>query len=395
MAARIWPVDAVSSAPMATGRYLRQTTVSPFVAQSTSVRPLGGLSGVRPGTPTSIVTATSTLWTVTPFLGLIDGEALAIAGTYEYAFDTNQTGSVVAAGGSARTDRLDVQVSDPAESDGSAVPSIQIIYTQGTPALAAAPPRSHPLAQINVPASSGGSPTVTWSATYYAAPGGYVPFNTYGGLQLWTTAMLGQHATVINDVPANNGDYIFTGSTWVGAAGASQLIVPTSVAGSGVSMSPLGKITIAGAASASLNGVFGSQYDNYLLMTNLTFSISSLLQVNLRAAGVDSGTANYNYQAVQGAGSTAGAGGIIGQTAFFFSNTPGGQVDCEVKLYGPSLPVATRYSSEFYGLAGGTQNVGIIGGSNGLTSVFDGLTLKPSGGGTMTGNVRVYGFSNG
>lgn len=195
MAARIWPVDAVSSAPSYSGRYLRQTSVSPLAVMGSAARPLGAVSGVRPGTPGSIVTATSTTWTVAPFDGVLDGAAAAIAGAYEYSFDTNQTGTVNAAGGSARTDRLDVQVVDPAEGGvAGANPLIQIVYTPGAPSLAAPPAQSHPLAQINVPASGGGSPTVTWSATYSAAAGGVVPFNTYGGLQLWTPPMDGQLA---------------------------------------------------------------------------------------------------------------------------------------------------------------------------------------------------------
>lgn len=218
MAARVWPVDAVGGAPSYTGRALRQTGVSPSVAQASGSRPLGGLSGVRPGTPTTIVTATSTTWTVTPFPGMIDGEAAAIAGVYSYAFDTNQTGSVTAAAGSARVDRLDVQVSDPAESDGSSNPGIAIVRTDGTPGSgvpASAPPRSHPLALINVPASGGGSPTVSWNATYYCAPGGFVPFNTLAGLQAWTTAAIGQHATVLSDPTTQyNGDYVFNGTSW-------------------------------------------------------------------------------------------------------------------------------------------------------------------------------------
>lgn len=218
-------------------------------------------------------------------------------------------------------------------------------------------------------------------------------------------AVTGKYAlqmAVVNADPtiAKNGFYYWSTVTNQWAllpllTAGSTLIAPSSVAGTGVSVSNIGSILISAASSASINGVFTSQYDNYLLLADLTFSVSSLLKVNLRAGGSDSTAANYNYQAVQGSGTAAGAGAATGQTAFFFSNTPGGQVDCEVKLYGPAIATATRYSSEFYGLAGGAQNVGVIGGSNGLTSVFDGLTLAPSGGGTMTGNVRIYGFNNG
>jgi len=191
MTARVWPVDAVTGAPSYTGRALRQTQVAPLVAGATTARPLGSLSGVRPGTASNIVTATGTTWTVTPFAGIIDGEALAIAGPYQYAFDANVTGSVTAAAGSARVDRLDVQVSDPAESDGSSVPSIAIVKNDGAPGSGvpvAAPARSHALAYINVPASGGGSPTITWVAPYVSAPGGLLYCNTFS--QLPATANL-------------------------------------------------------------------------------------------------------------------------------------------------------------------------------------------------------------
>jgi hypothetical protein len=144
---------------------------------------------------------------------VIDGEAAAIAGVYGYSFDTNQTGSVTAAAGSARIDRLDVQISDPAESDGSSTPGVAIVYTAGSPGSgvpAAAPARTHPFAQINVPASGGGSPSVTWTASYYAAAGGVVPFNLKSDLDAWTTATPNQEAVVLT----TNYRYMNVAGSW-------------------------------------------------------------------------------------------------------------------------------------------------------------------------------------
>ena len=177
MAARIGQVDAVSGAPSYVGRALRQLS-SVFLGAATPARPLGAQSGVRPGTPSSIVTATSTTWTVTPFAGVIDLHTAAIAGPYEFAFDANVTGAVTAASGSiARVDILYVRASDPSESDGSSVPAIEVLYLAGTVASTppATPARSFVLAQINVPISGGGSPTVTWVAPYCVGSGGILP----------------------------------------------------------------------------------------------------------------------------------------------------------------------------------------------------------------------------
>lgn len=179
MVDRVYPVAAVSGAPSYDGRALRQTAVAPFIAGATASRPLGARSGVRPGTPATTVSATSTTWTVQPHAGVIDAEAAAEAGPYAYAFDAVNTGTMTAADASyARIDLISVQISDPAESDGSSTPSAAIVYTPGTaaaPALPTQPARSMVIAQINVPISGGGSPSVTWVAPTLAAAGGITP----------------------------------------------------------------------------------------------------------------------------------------------------------------------------------------------------------------------------
>ena len=176
----VWPVDAVSGAPTFSARQGRQLSIAPFVAGATATRPLGARSGVRPGTPTSTVSATSTTWTVNPHAGVIDAEAAAEAGPYTYSFDQAQTGTMTASDGTnPRIDLISVQISDPAESDGTSTPSAVPVYTTGTaaptPAVPATPARSMAIAQINVPVSGGGSPSVTWVAPYLTAAGGVIP----------------------------------------------------------------------------------------------------------------------------------------------------------------------------------------------------------------------------
>lgn len=177
MGANVWPVDAVAGAPSFTGRLLRQLVGAWAINTS---RPLCPSSGVIAGTPNSIATATSSTWTVTPFKGVIDGEAAAAAGGYSFSFDTNQTGSVTAADATnPRIDLLYVRVSDPAEGDGTPAPIIELLYTAGTPAATpatpATPARSMALATILVPHTGGGSPSVSFVAPYSVAAGGIQP----------------------------------------------------------------------------------------------------------------------------------------------------------------------------------------------------------------------------
>lgn len=180
MALRVWPADAVSGAPLYSGRMLRQSLVAPLLAGATSARPLGARSGVRPGTSASTVTATSTTWTCLPHAGVLDPQTAVEAGPYGYAVDAAVTGSVTAANATnPRVDIVYVQLSDPAEGDGTSAPGVTVAYLAGTaaatPAAPTTPARSMVLAQISVPASGGGSPSVTWVAPRTAAAGGIIP----------------------------------------------------------------------------------------------------------------------------------------------------------------------------------------------------------------------------
>lgn len=182
MTIHVWPVDAVSGAPSYTGRALRET-MSPLLAGATSARPLGARSGVRPGTSSTTVAATSTTWTCHPHGGVLDLQAAAEAGPYAYAVNADVTGSVTAANATnPRVDIVYAQISDPAESDGSSVPGVTVSYlagtAAGTPSPPTAPARSMVLAQINVPLSGGGSPSVTWVAPFLTGAGGKYTFNT-------------------------------------------------------------------------------------------------------------------------------------------------------------------------------------------------------------------------
>jgi hypothetical protein len=164
MTITVYPADAVAGAPSYTGRELRQA-MSALAAGATAARPLGGLSGVRPGSGV-VGSATSTTWTVKPHAGQLDLQAAAEASVYHYAIDADTTGSVTAADASnPRVDIVYLTLNDPAEGDGSSAPAVIPGYLAGTPAATpaapAAPARSMVLFTIAVPKAGGGSPTVS------------------------------------------------------------------------------------------------------------------------------------------------------------------------------------------------------------------------------------------
>lgn len=170
------PIDASGGVPAFPAQQNRVAFAATLVGRTD--RPLGAVSGVRPGSEPT-VTATSTTWTVTPFVAAVDPGTALNVGPFLVAFDTNQTGAINAAdANNTRIDRLDVQVpDDPAGAYGT---SPKIVYTAGvaspTPAVPAAPVRSFPLAQITVPKSSAGNPSVSVaSMTRSVASGGVLP----------------------------------------------------------------------------------------------------------------------------------------------------------------------------------------------------------------------------
>jgi hypothetical protein len=214
-----YPADAVSGAPTFTASQGR-TSFAAAMGGATAARPLGGLSGVRPGTPTNTVTATSTTWTAASFGGYIDLHALATNGGYFFSFPTGGSGAIVAAVATARQDIMWVRIDDSNTSDGSGARQVVIDYTPNT---LTPPARAFVIAIINVPATGGGAPTVTWVAPYTVAAGGILPVAT-AALLFAMTLPIGQHANVFADPNVNsNGDYVSTGSSWKLTAGSVRL----------------------------------------------------------------------------------------------------------------------------------------------------------------------------
>jgi len=120
------------------------------------------------------------VWTCRAFAGVADVEAAAEAGPYLFAFDANEVGAVTAASASnPRVDIIYVQVDDPSEADGSAVPLVSRKYLAGvasaSPVAPTAPVSSFVVARINVPVAGGGAPSVSWVAPYAVGAGGIIP----------------------------------------------------------------------------------------------------------------------------------------------------------------------------------------------------------------------------
>lgn len=158
-----------------------------------SGRQLGGRSGFRVGTPSTVLSATSTTWTLTPCSAMIDPGASTHQGMYGWSSDANITGSVTAADGTnPRKDIVYIQVNDSSAGDGSGATTAPVLYLAGTPAPSGSqvaptlPPRSFLVGTIDVPVAGGGSPSVTLNPARFVAAGGVLPVGSVAERNLLT-----------------------------------------------------------------------------------------------------------------------------------------------------------------------------------------------------------------
>lgn len=172
-----------------------------------------------------------------------------------------------------------------------------------------------------------------------------------------------------------------------------KLIVPSSVAGSGVSVSASGKVTFTAATSVSVNGCFSSTYDNYLIVMGYDTSSTLNMRMRLRASGTDNSTASsYVYQYVYASGVTVSSARTTSSRWSPINGYATQRSGSHLYLYGPALsqPTALRSvnvqdsSSAYLEDHACTHN---------QSTAYDGFTFFSETAATATGSLTIYGLS--
>jgi len=169
-------------------------------------------------------------------------------------------------------------------------------------------------------------------------------------------------------------------------------VVPTSVAGSGVTQSATGTITFTAASTVSVNGCFSSLYSNYkLVIVFNSGSTNALVNLRLRLSGTDaSGASDYGYSLLQSASS--GTWVNISYSAATSSHTvgykeTGGGSNSVVEILSPAQARKTGFNVS--GQYGVVPYIG--GGTHILSTAYDGFSLITASG-DMTGTMTIYGY---
>jgi hypothetical protein len=180
------------------------------------------------------------------------------------------------------------------------------------------------------------------------------------------------------------------------AAGGLVQIVPTSVTttgGSG-SSSLVGNITFTSASSVSINDVFSTIYDYYLVHLSAEGSTSGIdINMRLRVSGSDNSSTVYTRSQIFQSSTTVSGQSLTGQTSWVgvgYATTSQRQFSQMTVIN----PFATQYSGlirdAIDAINGTTTQLRTTYGST-ITTSYTGFTIIPSTG-NITGTITVYGY---
>jgi hypothetical protein len=177
--------------------------------------------------------------------------------------------------------------------------------------------------------------------------------------------------------------------SWATPAGGSLILISTT--------------TLSAVSSQSFNSVFTSTYRNYQIAINLsgTFAGTSFLGFRFRASSTD--TTSLYQSRLQSLNTNTG-----GSTSFDYNDQIGSRINLGylkwntdpqlsglINVTNPQASQASGVSGimtggDYYGIAPvSSLSMAILGD----TTAYDGFTLTPSGGGTLTGTVSIYGLA--
>lgn len=170
-------------------------------------------------------------------------------------------------------------------------------------------------------------------------------------------------------------------------------MAPTSIEFSGTSatVNADGGVDFSGITSLSLNNIFSSNYENYLLVIKGPSSANTGVNFRYRSSGTDNSTASsYASQYIGATGTTVNGNRQTGDAGYAFTNSDTANAGYHIYFYAPYLtrPTLSRSVSS-YGNNGARLEDWVNGHNQNVS--YDGITFYTAGA-TLTGNVHVFGY---
>lgn len=169
-------------------------------------------------------------------------------------------------------------------------------------------------------------------------------------------------------------------------------VAPTSVAGTGVSLSS-GRVIFSGSTAISINGCFTSDFRRYRVEVNFTNTVGQVFYWRLRAAGSDANTNNYSYITAYRSYAAAAQGNFNGSalsTSPLAYGTANNIAFLAFDIDAPQLAERTSVT----GGCSWQDAAAWVGSQHSLQTAYDGMTFFIASGGTTTGTINIYGYTN-
>jgi hypothetical protein len=184
--------------------------------------------------------------------------------------------------------------------------------------------------------------------------------------------------------------WFYDGATWLPATGL-QPVKPTSATNGTVS----GHVVVISNAvtSVTVNGVFSSRYDNYLIQMNGgTLSASTDIFLRMSTGGTASTTGYYGFlvYGATGAATVLGAARNNDTRWSWMGGGVSGQLShAQATLYNPFGSTYTKITNGAYQ---NDNNYGNFNGEHRVAASYDGFVLGVDTGTFASGVIRVYGY---
>jgi len=169
-------------------------------------------------------------------------------------------------------------------------------------------------------------------------------------------------------------------------------ISPTSVAGTGVSLSN-GQVVFSASTAISINGCFTSDFRRYRVEMNFVNTVGQVMYWRLRASGTDATSNNYGYITAYRSYAAGAQGNFFG-AALSTSPLGYGAANTSAQL---SFDIDAPYLADRTTLSGtgAWQDAAAWTGSqHSLANAYDGMTFFIASGGVSYGTINIYGYRN-
>lgn len=145
-------------------------------------------------------------------------------------------------------------------------------------------------------------------------------------------------------------------------------------------------------SSVNINNCFSSTYDNYRILIDISARTSApyALRFRMRSAGSDS-SSGYTWRITNNYGTSLVQENTTSAT--YMEIQAAGLGATTLDLLAPNIARPTKFFWHAMNLDGSTTNFSVGTAAHTTSSAYDGITVF-SDSGTVTGNIRIYGYEN-